>query len=107
VVCGPVCELGYGDEQGQANREENPRRNHGVNKRGVDRKTMDVKQYHRGQRDVDDKTIQRCRRILRKTTGSSQDDSENKTENQQSDVHHGMPRFCRPALMLVLRTGAE
>jgi hypothetical protein len=55
---------------------------------------MDVKQYHCRQRDMDDKAVERGRRILRKTAGLSQNDPEHKTKDQQSDVHHGMPRFC-------------
>jgi len=67
---------------------------------------MDVKQYHRGQRNVDDKAIQRCRRILRKTTRLSQDDSENKAEISN-------PMFTMACLasagrvLPVLRTGAD
>jgi hypothetical protein len=57
---------------------------------------MDVKQYHRGKRDVDDKAIERGRRILRKAAGLSQNDPEDETKDQQSDVDHDMPRFCRP-----------
>src|SRR3981081_4626923 len=67
-----MCELGYRDKQRQADPKENPRGNHRVNQRNVDRKTMDVKQYHCRQRDMDDKAVERGRRILRKTAGLSQ-----------------------------------
>jgi hypothetical protein len=79
-------------EQAGADQEQDPGHQSRIDQRRIERHLVQRAEGQRRQADVDDETVERRGRVVRKTARPAQHDAGCKTEKEQEDVAHRSPR---------------